>query len=91
MAHKTIKCRECGEPIIFLTSKKGKRIPCDPELGAVHLYLRPPRTPKEVIMGVVTEEGITVAGVKAAATEPGTTRVEGYLAHRSNCMGEGKQ
>ena len=90
MSHKTMKCRDCGEPIIFVTSKKGKRIPCDPELGAVHLYVRLSRTPHEQAIVVVTEEGITIAGVKALATEVGTTRVEGYIAHRSNYMGEGK-
>jgi hypothetical protein len=90
MSRKTMPCRHCGEPIIFVTSKKGKRIPCDPEEAVVHLYLRPPRTPKEESLCVVTEEGTTIAGVKAMATEVGTTRVEGYLAHRSNCMGEGK-
>jgi len=91
MGDKTIRCRDCGEPIIFLTSKKGKRIPCDPELTAAHLYLRLKRAPKDEMICVVTEEGTTIAGVKALATEVGTTRVEGYMAHRSGCIGEGKQ
>ena len=91
MPHKTIKCRDCGEPIIFLTSKKGKRIPCDPEFATAHLYLRLKRAPKDEMICVVTEDGTTIAGVKALATEVGTTRVEGYLAHRNGCMGAGKQ
>src|SRR3990172_3927187 len=89
MSHKPIPCRDCGEPIIFLTSKKGKRIPCEAGLAGVSLYLRQPRTPTEEAMVIVTEDGTTIAGVKALATEVGTTRVEGDLAHRSSCMGEG--
>jgi len=85
MSHKTIRCRDCGEPIIFLTSKKGKRIPCDPDPTAAHLYLRLKRAPKDEMICVVTEDGTTIARVKASALEVGTTRVEGYLAHRSGC------
>ena len=27
-----VPCRKCAEPIIFIQSKKGRAIPCDPDL-----------------------------------------------------------
>ena len=69
----------------WITSKAGRPIPCDPELVVAHLYLRSPRHAGEETMTLVTEQGITIRGVKAGATEPNTTRVEGYIAHFSTC------
>lgn len=85
MARPIMPCRGCGEPMIFVTSKKGKRIPCDPELVRHHLYLRPPRGAHETSTVIVMDDGTTIRGVEASATEPGTTSVEGYVSHGSTC------
>jgi hypothetical protein len=69
----------------WIMSKNGKPIPCDPELVVAHLYLRTPRHAGEETITLVTEEGITIRGVTASATEPNTTRVEGYISHFSTC------
>jgi hypothetical protein len=69
----------------WITSKAGRPIPCDPELVVAHLYLRGPRHTGEEAVTLVTEEGITIRGVTARATEPNTTRVEGYVSHFSTC------
>jgi len=69
----------------WITSKNNKPIPCDPELVVAHLYLRGPRHVGEEMITLVTEEGITIRGVKARATEANTTRVEGYISHWSTC------
>lgn len=30
-SHSTVPCKGCGFPIVWITSKAGKHIPCDPE------------------------------------------------------------
>jgi len=69
----------------WIRSKRDKPIPCDPELVVAHLYLRSPRHAGEEGIMLVLEDGTTIRGVKARATEPNTTRVEGYVAHFSTC------
>lgn len=78
-------CKACHAVMYWITSKHGKPIPCDPELVVAHLYLRSPRHTGEEGMTLVTEQGITIRGVKARATEPNTTRVEGCIAHFTTC------
>lgn len=80
------KCRGCGETIYWIRSKRDRPIPCDPEMVVAYLYLRAPRHVGEEILVLVTEEGTTIRGVKARATEPNTTRVEGYISHFSSCQ-----
>ncbi len=85
MITSTSPCKGCGAPMYWITSKAGRPIPCDPELVVAHLYLRGPRHAGEEAISMVTEEGTTIRGVKARATEPNTTRVEGYVAHFVTC------
>jgi hypothetical protein len=66
-----VPCRKCGEPMIFVTSKKGHAIPCDPDLQ-MHVL-----TPGVV---VVTPDGQVVRG-----TESKETSVQGYTSHFSTC------
>lgn len=29
--HSTVECKGCGFPIVWITTKDGKKMPCDPE------------------------------------------------------------
>lgn len=82
----TSPCKDCGAPMYWVRSKRDKPIPCDPELVVAHLYLRGPRHAGEEMVTLVLEDGTTIRGVKATATEPNTTRVEGYVSHFSSCQ-----
>jgi hypothetical protein len=33
--HSQVECKGCGFPIVWITSKAGKHIPCDPEKVSV--------------------------------------------------------
>jgi len=78
-------CKGCGQVMYWIMSKNHRPIPCDPELVVAHLYLRGPRHAGEEGITLVLADGTTIKGVKATATEPNTTRVEGYVAHFSTC------
>lgn len=79
------RCKGCHAVMYWITAKSGSHIPCDPELVVAHLYLRGPRHAGEETVTLVLENGTTIRGVKARATEPNTTRVEGYISHFSTC------
>jgi hypothetical protein len=65
-------CRGCGEPIEFIVTRKGRRMPVDPELDTMALI------PGRV---VITPEGDVLRGSEA------TTRmmVQGYVSHFATC------
>ena len=67
-----VPCRKCGEPLIFIQSKRGRAIPCDPDL-ATHVL-----TPGVV---VVTPDGQVLRGTE----ESKETSVQGYISHFSSC------
>jgi hypothetical protein len=66
-------CRACGEPIEFVKTRKGKRMPVDPELETV--TLAPGIT-------VVTAEGDVLRGSPATQN----TKVTGYTPHWDTCQ-----
>ena len=67
-----VPCRKCGEPLIFIQSKRGRAIPCDPDL-ATHVL-----TPGVV---VVTPDGQVLRGTE----ESKETSVQGYTSHFATC------
>jgi hypothetical protein len=67
-----VPCRKCGEPLIFVQSKKGRAIPCDPDLQT-HVL-----APGVV---VVTPDGQVLRGT----WESRGTSVQGYISHFSSC------
>jgi hypothetical protein len=74
----TTPCRKCGEPIGFITSVNGRRIPVDPDLEAVRLVLKG----REVCL--VQEDGQVVVGTPANPHEAGVF-VRGYVSHFDTC------
>ena len=66
-------CRACGEPIEFIKTRKGKRMPVDPEIET--LPLAPGIT-------VVTAEGDVLRG--SSATQ--NTKATGYTPHWDTCQ-----
>jgi hypothetical protein len=68
-----VPCRKCGEPLIFVQSKKGRAIPCDPDLQT-HVL-----APGVV---VVTPDGQVLRGTE----ESKDTSVQGYTSHWATCV-----
>lgn len=73
----TSRCRACGSQIVWITTKAGKSMPCDPDLIP---YWKPKRrTGKERF---VTENGEVVSGEKSKGAV-----IDGYgrIAHFATC------
>ena len=64
---KVCKCRSCGAPIVWITTRNGKAMPCDAK-------------PRNYLAGskdvFITEDGETVRG---ALPEPGMMQPCGYV------------
>lgn len=71
------RCRQCGRPIVWVTTEAGKNMPCDTRL--LPYWIPPKRTGRERF---VTPEGKVVA----AERSPGA-RIdgEGYTPHFATC------
>lgn len=69
------KCRGCGRDIVWITTKKGKHVPCDPALLPVY------EGGKEILF---TEDGGTVKGT-TNQKEGGSLLGYGYVSHWATC------
>ena len=67
-----VPCKRCHEPIVFIQSKKGRAIPCDPDLGSYTL---------KTGVVVVTPDGQVLRG----GPESKDTIVQGYTSHFASC------
>lgn len=71
-------CRSCGARIIFITTRQGKYMPCDPELVAFD----------DCDEGtlLVTHDGSTVnIGKYGYLSDPDNQVTEGYVSHFATC------
>ena len=67
-------CRSCGAPIVFITSTKGRRVPCDAQAVKFRRFLGGPDkvvTPNgEVLTGKISEDGNETGYISHFATCP---------------------
>lgn len=75
-----IRCRECGEEIMFIPTPKGKYMPCDP---GIIPYWQDPNGNETIING----EGIVVRCVLSGDPEKITDT--GHIPHWATCRGKG--
>lgn len=69
------RCRGCGADIVWITSRKGKHIPCDPALLPVY------EGGKEILF---TDDGMTLKGT-TNQQEGGDLLGYGRKSHWSTC------
>lgn len=74
--NRTVECRACGKPIMFLKTKKGKSMPVDaeslyfvPDLNGENMYVLP--------------DGDVIRGCAAKDEDP--DRHIGYISHFATC------
>lgn len=70
------QCRECGCRILWIKTKAGKNMPCDP----IMLNYRKENGGKEKI---VTQDGEVVSGITGVSTEEADGI--GYISHFATC------
>ena len=77
-----MKCRSCGEEIIWIKTDYGKRMPCDP--GIVLLDASEIGNDK-----IITPDGLVWSGtvVSGCIDDDKSKIVEGYQPHWANCPG----
>lgn len=85
----TVKCKACRRRIRFITSTRGKPMPCDPELQVRHVVLPGEGTvaTKAARVSLITIYGAVVVAWEAPAGHPHITRLEGYVSHFATCPG----
>ncbi len=74
-------CRSCGEPISFIQTPKGRRMPVDgdaPDTFYLDCTVRGPDR-------IVTEDGQVLCGRILKAKEQGGIVVKGYIPHWNSC------
>lgn len=66
-------CKGCGKPIVWILTKRGKAMPCDPE----RIGFSPEKSGKETF---ITEDGQVVKGDRQD-----TAAIQGYISHFATC------
>lgn len=66
-------CKGCGKPIVWILTKRGKAMPCDPE----KITFQPEKSGKETF---ITEDGSVVKGDRQVAAAE-----QGYISHFATC------
>jgi hypothetical protein len=79
-------CRACGEPIEFILTPKGRRMPVDPGLETV--IMDPTGHGDRVL--IVLEDGQVMRGYRAQPGAVRTIRVRGYIPHWDTCPHAGQ-
>lgn len=77
----SIPCRSCGEPISFIQTPKGRRMPVDGSEPETFYLDTTTRGPDRIVL----ENGEVLTGRIVDAKTPGVTTVKGYTPHWSSC------
>lgn len=71
------RCRSCGAEIIWIRTKKGRNMPCDPE----PVHYRKQVHGQEGMITLVTPDGDVIVGQKSYDDSDQT----GYISHFATC------
>lgn len=69
-------CSKCGKPIIWIKTRRGKAMPCDPDRIAI-------RRTSAGELNVITEQGEAVRGSREL--KQGQPVIYGYTSHFATC------
>lgn len=72
------KCRNCGKQIVWIRTKAGKSMPCNPNLVSYRL----PKDGEKGKERLVLENGEVISAVEVSSDEAEGT---GYISHFSTC------
>ena len=75
-------CRMCGKQVLWIRTKNGKNMPCDP---TIHPYVTTPGGRERI----VTEEGDVVCS-EIVHSQHGNITGHGYISHFATCQKAGK-
>ncbi len=84
------RCRGCGAHIVFVRTKNGAKMPCDP--GHVVIKRADPLFDGDrVVATVVTDDGQTVRGVAHQEDDDPDALVVGRPPHWASCPAAGRR
>jgi hypothetical protein len=76
-------CKACGEPIEFIATPKGRRMPVDPDVET--FVLEATGAGDGEPLSIVLDNGQVIRGRRARPGCTGTTTVRGYVPHWDTC------